>query len=153
AVSVNYTYRFMRKISAIGSYSNLLTTTGGASSIVSGFDVGAQYCFMSCAMEKQTLSDVTTLTYWSPFGVQVGGGFAQRSIQLSNATVAFSGPFGRVEGSYMISERFKVLVSAQYNMLANADRTVTQMTFLAGVGFDFGGEAPKKSSIPEPKEE
>ena len=138
AFTVGFSYRFFEKISATLAYNNLMSLSGSLSSIVSGLDIGATYCFFTCSAMKQKLADAGLVVAWSPWGLQVGTGFSTRSIQLSNASVGFSGPYFLVEPSYMLSDRFKVLGAAQYTMMANGTKSITQMTFQAGVGFDFG---------------
>lgn len=115
-----------------------MTFNKNLSSIVSGFDVGAQYCFWTCSAMKQKIGDTALIVGWSPWGLNIGAGFATRSIQLSNVSVGFSGPFARAEVNYMLGDHFKALGAAQYTTMANSAKTVTHMTFQLGVGFDFG---------------
>jgi len=138
AFTVGFTYRFFERISANAAYNNLMTFSGSLSSIVSGFDLGASYCFFTCSAMKQKLSDAGLVVAWSPWGIQLGAGFAARSIQLANASVGFSGPYLKAVGNYMLGDRFKVLGAVQYTTMSNASKGITQMTFQAGVGFDFG---------------
>jgi len=138
AFTVGFTYRFFERISANAAYNNLMTLSGSLTSIVSGFDLGASYCFFTCSAMKQKLSDAGLVVSWSPWGVQLGTGFAARSIQLANASVGFSGPYIKAVVNYMLADRFKILGAAQYTTMSNASKSITQMTFQAGVGFDFG---------------
>ena len=138
AFTVGFNYRFFEKVSANFAYNNLMTLSGSLTSIVSGFDIGASYCFFTCSAMKQKLSDAGLVVSWSPWGVQLGVGFAARSIQLSNASVGFSGPYIKAVGNYMLGDRFKILAATQYTTMSNASKAITQLTFQAGVGFDFG---------------
>jgi len=138
SVTIGFTYRFFEKVSANVAYNNLMTLSGNLSSIVSGFDVGGTYCFLNCSAMKQKLGDTALVVTWSPWGIQLGAGFAQRSVALSNVSVGFSGPYGKVEVNYMLADRFKLLGAAQLNSLSNSTKSITQTTLQLGVGFDFG---------------
>ena len=138
AFSIGFTYRFFEKVSATVAYNNLMTVSGNLSSIVSGFDVGGTYCFLNCSAMKQKLGDTALVVTWSPWGVQLGAGFAQRSVSLSNVSVGFSGPYGKVEVNYMLADRFKLLGTGQFTSMSNSTKTITQTTLQIGVGFDFG---------------
>lgn len=138
AFTVGFSYRFFEKIAANAAYNNLMTFNGKLSSVVSGFDIGASYCFFTCSAMRQKLGDAALAVTWSPWGVQLGLGFAQRSIQLSNLSVGFAGPYGKVEVNYMLGDRFKALGAVQYSTLANSTKSLTQMTMQFGFGFDFG---------------
>lgn len=138
AFTVGLTYRFFERVSANAAYNNLLTYSGGLSSVVSGFDIGGAYCFFSCSAMKQKLGDSALIVSWSPWGLQFGAGFAQRSILLSNQSVGFSGPYLKAEGNYMLGDRFKLLGTAQYSSMSNLEKNITQFTIQLGIGFDFG---------------
>lgn len=138
AFTVGFTYRFFEKISATAAYNNLMTFNGKLSSVVSGFDIGATYCFFTCSAMRQKLGDAALVVSWSPWGVQLGAGFAQRSIQLSSVSVGFSGPYLKAETNYMLGDRFKLLGTIQYSTLSNSTKSLTQTTLQLGVGFDFG---------------
>jgi hypothetical protein len=147
AVTLGFAYRFHPKFSAMASYNNLFNPN--FSSLVSGVDVGAQYCFWTCSAMKQKIADSALVVSWNPWGVQVGAGFSQRSFQLSNQSIGFSGPFGKVEGNYMLGDRFKVLGTAQYTIMMNSSRTLSHMTFQVGLGFDFGENVYETARRPQ----
>lgn len=138
AFTVGFTYRFFEKISATAAYNNLMTLSGSLSSVVSGFDIGATYCLWVCSAMKQKLGDSALVVAWSPWGLQLGAGFAQRSVSLSTVSVGFAGPYGKAEVNYMLGDRFKILASAQYTSMSNSTKSISQITYQLGLGFDFG---------------
>ena len=138
ALSLGFTYRFFEKVSATAAYNNLMTSGKNLSSIVSGFDIGGTYCFFTCSAIRQKLSDAALVVSWSPWGVQFGAGFAQRSVSLSSVSVGFSGPYFKIEPSYMIGDRLKILGALQYTTMSNSTKSITQTTMQLGLGFDFG---------------
>lgn len=149
AFTVGFTYRFFERVAVNAAYNNLMTFSKSLSSIVSGFDIGASYCFFTCTAMKQKLGNSALIVSWSPWGLQVGTGFAQRSIQLSNVSVGFAGPYFKAQGNYMLGDRFKALATIQYTTMSNLSKSITQMTFQLGVGFDFGEnvyEAARRSN-------
>lgn len=148
AVSLGFTYRFFPRVSAIATYNNLMTFSSNISSIVSGIDVGAQYCFFTCSAMKQKIAGEALVVSWAPWGVQVGAGFSQRSVQLSNVSVGFSGPFAKAEVNYMLGDRFKVLGTTQYTMMINSSKTLNHLTFQLGLGFDFGENIYESAARP-----
>jgi hypothetical protein len=137
SLTLGFTYRFHPKFSAIASYNNLMSFSPALSSLVSGIDIGAQYCFLTCSAMKQRVADSATVVSWNPWGIQVGAGFAQRTFQLQQ-NISYSGPFGKVEVNYMLGDRFKVLGSSQYTYMVNASKTLSHITYQIGLGFDFG---------------
>jgi hypothetical protein len=138
AFTVGFTYRFFEKISATAAYNNLMTLSGSLSSVVSGFDIGATYCFWVCSAMRQKLGDAALVVSWSPWGLQLGAGFAQRSVSLSTVSVGFAGPYGKAEVNYMLGDRLKILGSAQYTSMSNSTKSISQITYQLGLGFDFG---------------
>jgi hypothetical protein len=147
--SLGLTYRFHEKLSAIASYNNLLTVNSNLSSVVSGFDVGITYCFWECSAMKQKLSNSALVVSWSNWGLQVGAGFAQRSVMLDTLSVGYSGPFVRLEANYMTGDRFKILGATQYTTMSNSDRKLSHITFQLGVGLDFGENVYEASKRPQ----
>ncbi len=147
ALTLGFAYRFHPKISAFASYNNLLRSN--ISSIVSGIDVGAQYCFLTCSAMKQKISDSAMIVSWNPWGVQLGAGFAQRTFQLQNQNVSFSGPYGKAEVSYMLGDRFKAIGAGQYTIMVNNSRTLSHLTFQVGLGFDFGENVYEAARRPQ----
>jgi hypothetical protein len=147
AFTLGFTYRFHPKFSAYGAYSNLFRTN--LSSLVSGVDVGVQYCFWTCSAMKQKISDSALVVSWNPWGVQVGAGFSQRSFQVATQSVGFSGPYFRGEANYMLGDRFKLIGAAQYNIMINSSRSLSHVTIQAGLGFDFGENVYEAARRPQ----
>ncbi len=147
--TLGFTYRFHEKISAIASYNNLLTFKGNLSSVVSGFDVGMTYCFWVCSAIKEKMSDTAQAVSWSNWGLQIGAGFAQRSVMLDTLSVGYSGPFVKSEVNYMLADRFKLLSAVQYTSMSNNDRKLSHLTFQIGVGLDFGENVFEASKRPQ----
>ena len=99
-------YRFFNRFSAMAAYSNLMGST--FNSIVSGVDVGGQYCFFNCTAMKQKIGSAATVVSWAPWGIQLGAGLSQRSFLVKTSSIGFSGPFMKIEANYMIGDKFKV---------------------------------------------
>ena len=97
---------------------------------------------------KQKIAGEALIVSWAPWGVQVGAGFSQRSVQLSNVSVGFSGPFAKAEVNYMLGDRFKVLGTTQYTMMINSSKTLNHLTFQLGLGFDFGENIYESAARP-----
>jgi len=138
AFSIGFTYRFLDRLNAEISYNNLMSWSGSLTSISSGIDIGASYCFFSCTAMKQKLADSGLAVSWSPWGVLLGAGFSERTFDLSNATVGFAGPYGKAVLTFMLSDHFKLLSAAQISAVTNGSNALTVMTLQLGVGFDFG---------------
>ncbi len=98
---------------------------------------------------KQKLSNSALVVSWSNWGLQVGAGFAQRSVMLDTLSVGYSGPFVRLEANYMTGDRFKILGATQYTTMSNSDRKLSHITFQLGVGLDFGENVYEASKRPQ----
>lgn len=144
--TMNFQYRAFNRLSAVAAYSNLMGPT--FNSIVSGVDIGAQYCFFTCTAMKQKIGNAATVVSWAPWGVQIGAGLSQRSFLVKNASVGFSGPFMKLEANYMLGDKFKVLGASQFNYMINGSRILTHLTIQLGLGFDFGENVFGASSRP-----
>lgn len=137
SLTLAYVFSFTRKWSAAVSYNNLMNLSG-FSTIISGFDFGANYCFGSCVAETRSFGDVMSMTQSNPWGVRVGLGLSQRSFQLASSTVGFSGLFERIEGNYYFKKNWKWLFGIQNSTIVNAGNSINYFSASGGIGIDFG---------------
>jgi hypothetical protein len=144
--SLGFQYRIFNRISAIAAYNNLMGQT--FNSIVSGVDIGAQYCFFNCTAMKQRIGNTATVVSWAPWGIQIGAGLSQRSFLVKTASVGFSGPFVKLETNYMLGDKFKILGASQFNYMINGSNILTHLTIQLGLGFDFGENVFSASNRP-----
>ncbi len=138
ALSVGYNHYFTPHFSADIAYQNIMATQGAIRSIISGVDVGVNYCFFSCVTELRSMNGLIQVTERDRFGILLGVGFAERFIQLPEAAANFSGTFERIQGNYFIDQDKKILMEVQNASLVNGVNSITSFTIMLGIGFLLG---------------
>ena len=138
SVLANYQYFFSEKFSVSAGYQALFTD--GSRSEVSGYDAGLNYCFFACSPITRSLGDTVTIKERGSFGITVGAGMAQRFFQLSNASLIYSGMYGKLGASYLLNDRFKILAEFESAVIKNRTVQFTENTFMVGVGVFFGSK-------------
>jgi hypothetical protein len=137
SLNFGYGYAFSQDWKGVVSYNSILSTAGGVSSFVNGFDVGAQYCLFSCGAVRRQVGDVVEIVEHSRIGLALGAGLAQRAFQLTTSTLSFSGPFFKLETNYFWSDRFRLLGAAQVTTLSNSANSLSFHTLSIGLGLDW----------------
>lgn len=134
---VNYGYNIDEHFRAGFAYQNILSSSTGLGSSVSGFDLSGQYCFFSCVTLRTDAAAVAIVQEHAKFGLAAGFGLSQRSFQLATQSVGFAGPMFKATGNYFWKDQIKLLLGVQYSSLVNGSNSLKFITYSVGLGVDW----------------
>ncbi len=138
ALSVEYAHLFGERISAFVDYNLALTLPpNGFGLLGSGFDLGAQYCWLSCAAVSEERPGFGSIERYPVWGASSGLAVSQRSFQLATAVVGYGGASLRTDAFYSLRANLRAEAKLQFTYLTNYGQIIRYANFVAGLSFLF----------------
>lgn len=135
ALDLSYAYRIKPKWDLQVNFANTLSSS--FSTVIWGVDGGANYCFFNCMAKVEDIDSILEIIDYKRSGLKGGFGIGQRTLQLIGSSVAYSGPYLRLEYLYFKSEIFKILGRFQYSMFVSGTKSLDIRTLSLGVEYDL----------------
>jgi hypothetical protein len=134
---LQYAYAFYKRINFDAAYSMTLKNFGSGA-LISGFDIGAGYCFLDCYSFSKFYKDTIEVIEAPIWSINLSLGISQRFFHLSTQTLVFTGPYGKIFIEKNLDSVWKLNLGYEQFFLSNVNNSLTIGNILTGVSFSFG---------------
>ncbi len=137
SLNLQYDFHFSEKWFGSAGYQFIVDAAGGFSSLVSGFDIGANYYLVGGGPVRSDVVGMVEVIEEPKLGIAIGAGFSSRSFQLATQSIGYSGPFLSASAHYYLARNWKLVSTAQYLSLSAGQNELSAQVIGLGLGMDF----------------